>query len=459
MAYRSHALTSGTYVANMPAGVQQDDYLVAFCSNDLNSSVWTEPSGWTARGNAGGFGSDGQHVAIFDKIATSSEPSTYTWTNVNSASLSSIIIVAFSGRDTSAPRTFGPTQSTAGAASSGFTVNAASGTAAAGDDIAFFVGLDTSDSGAGWGMSTPTNYTERVDNVHSWTTVGLFTRDNVSSGAVGTLNTTVSGGANAAYAAYVVGIAAAAGGGVTLTANAGTLALTGTATALNQSMAAAAGTLALTGTATAFNQKLTAATGTLALTGNAATLSTSAHVTMSADVGTLALTGNAANFTLTGSAVLTADTGLLTLSGNAANLIWSEAPTVTTQWPGPAGASKRRRLQQRRRRYELPNGVHVWATEDEAAEFARQLLRRDVPVEQIKTARQKAGPVTLPAPDVALESDDIVRPYVRRREIPRVDQAFVAYTQRAELADIAFDRLTQLLRRRRRKAALLLLFS
>lgn len=132
-----------------------------------------------------------------------------------------------------------------------------------------------------------------------------------------------------------------------------------------------------------------------------------------------------------------------------------EEPEVVAPYPGPAGkASKQRR---RRRRYELPNGVHVYATEEEAAEFALELLKREV---KVKPARQKTTTETTKVPPVEVElaSDDIVRPYVRRREIPRVDQSFIAFTQRADLSQIAVEQLRQRLRRRR-KAAVLLLFS
>jgi hypothetical protein len=112
----------------------------------------------------------------------------------------------------------------------------------------------------------------------------------------------------------------------TLTADAGTYVLTGTAVTLKaaRTLALAAGSYALTGTAAALSKgfRLSADAGTYAVTGQTATLS--AARLLSAEAGVYTLTGSAA--TLTKGFILTAQGGSYALSGTAASLLYGRAP-------------------------------------------------------------------------------------------------------------------------------------
>lgn len=84
---------------NKPSSTVQDDLLFAVFSKDSTVGVLSSPSGWTDLGE----GSTGSSRVLFSyKIASSSEPATYTFTSTDSDQMC-IGVARFSGVDTSDP--------------------------------------------------------------------------------------------------------------------------------------------------------------------------------------------------------------------------------------------------------------------------------------------------------------------------------------------------------------------
>ena len=123
--------------------------------------------------------------------------------------------------------------------------------------------------------------------------------------------------------------AGTSGSPYTLTAEAGAVAIAGTATGLafNRTLVADAASLAVNGTATsfAFTRRLTADTGALAVNGTATGLAFNRKLI--ADTANLALTGNAATLTFTPiggpTYTLTADTANTPIAGTATGLAFN----------------------------------------------------------------------------------------------------------------------------------------
>lgn len=117
------------------------------------------------------------------------------------------------------------------------------------------------------------------------------------------------------------------GGGTTVTAESGTLTLTGGNATITQavSIPANTGILTLTGNQAVISEgsNVTAESGSLSLTGNEAVVTTGENVVL--DSGSLILTGSNAVIALEDN--ITADTGILTLTGNSADI--SEGESIT----------------------------------------------------------------------------------------------------------------------------------
>ena len=96
----NNAAGSTSLTINAPAGVLANDVMVAHLVVRGSTTVITPPAGWTLirRDNTG----SSIGVALYDKIATAAEPTSYTWT-FNSAQQASGGIVAYSGVNTATP--------------------------------------------------------------------------------------------------------------------------------------------------------------------------------------------------------------------------------------------------------------------------------------------------------------------------------------------------------------------
>lgn len=97
----TNPLTAGPAVINAPTSIASGNLLLAIAGS--GAETWTPPSGWSLYGTAPISGSSTQ-VSVFTKIATGSEPSTYTWTGNNGAGDAlSFAIFNISGVNTAAP--------------------------------------------------------------------------------------------------------------------------------------------------------------------------------------------------------------------------------------------------------------------------------------------------------------------------------------------------------------------
>jgi CRISPR/Cas system-associated protein Cas7 (RAMP superfamily) len=107
----------------------------------------------------------------------------------------------------------------------------------------------------------------------------------------------------------------------------------------------------------------------------------------------------------------------------------------------------------KRRRYELPNGMHVYGTAEEAQALAEEFINREARTVVVEKKKKK-----LVIPEVHIVLDDGEQPYIRltKQKEPDATDAFVAFTQKADLDAIAFENIINQLRRRRRIKALLL---
>jgi hypothetical protein len=101
----------------------------------------------------------------------------------------------------------------------------------------------------------------------------------------------------------------------------------------------------------------------------------------------------------------------------------------------PAGKSKRRR------RYILPDGTHVYATESEAEELAEEILQTKAVVKPAKRVKTQKIEIDLPASEPVFKKAEAFR---------------IAFTQQAPIDEITLEKLRADLRRRRKKIALLL---
>jgi len=213
MAFRSvdHQVrsTNGTLTCS-PAGMAADDYVAAQLVSDNSGATYSyTTSGLTERINNDQDAPDTQTQRYADKIATGSDDLTVDFTAGN---YHHFICAAFSGRNTSAPRT--ATQPTSNTSSNSTPVSAsATGvTAASGDDIFVCWQCDQQASGDDWSSdSYPAGYTEASDRADTnWVSSGCFYQNNVGAGATGSIGWTITrdaGTGNTGYGAIVVAIA------------------------------------------------------------------------------------------------------------------------------------------------------------------------------------------------------------------------------------------------------------
>jgi hypothetical protein len=225
MAFRAAASTSGANAAspgacNLPAGIQVGDYLLAFWSIDTAGAAGspTVPTGWTKIGGPTDIsGPDTQTYLIYERIADGNESSQRTWSGFGGNNFA-CIIAAWSGRDTSTPKTF-ITNSTPNTSSNASPVSVAltGGTAAAGDDIAWFAAIDNISGASGWSLSSaPSGFTGYGVAQFQWGTAAFAHKDAAAAGATGTLTGTLTeAGDHAGWSGFVVAIKAAGGGGGT----------------------------------------------------------------------------------------------------------------------------------------------------------------------------------------------------------------------------------------------------
>ncbi|MGH7313504.1 MAG: PQQ-binding-like beta-propeller repeat protein [Candidatus Rokuibacteriota bacterium] len=91
-----------TLTINRPTGTVQDDVMIATIGFRPNTATITPPSGWTLVRRTDNAGGTPSSLAVYRKVAGSSEPSNYSWSFSTSAG-SAGGIMTFAGVDTGSP--------------------------------------------------------------------------------------------------------------------------------------------------------------------------------------------------------------------------------------------------------------------------------------------------------------------------------------------------------------------
>src|SRR5258706_14748137 len=104
-AFRSAAsatTTGATLTITKPTGVALNDVLIASIGLTPSSGTITPPSGWTLVRRTDNAGPTSNSLAVYYKVATGSEPTSYAW-GMSGASFTTGGVHAFTGIDTTTP--------------------------------------------------------------------------------------------------------------------------------------------------------------------------------------------------------------------------------------------------------------------------------------------------------------------------------------------------------------------
>jgi hypothetical protein len=203
-----HGLLDTSMTLNQPAGYQVGDILLAFFTEDVGvlDHANTTFTGWTFIVEIVG-GTDGENLLVWGRIATGSENWVASTTTVSAQTTA--VVGAWSGRSQAIPSVYQTSHVDANAASP-VSISLTGITAANGDDIAVWVGLDQAAQTDTWGFSTITNYVKQVDYASSdWDSDTLQTRDAVGAGATGSLTLTatqLTGSSQTAWLGVVIAL-------------------------------------------------------------------------------------------------------------------------------------------------------------------------------------------------------------------------------------------------------------
>ena len=193
MAYRdstsNSASAASSVVVTAPAGIQNDDILIAVVQwggNEDQTITW--PSGFTQLTTSNGANNASTFATAWKRA--SSESGNYT-IQAQATDFGAAAISVYSGRHTTnAPVAATPSVDNTQTASPRSCPTTGI-TAVEGDDIVYC--LCQVDGSADWAHTPPTNYTEREEvGPGSWVDVSLSDRENVSAGATGTLTGTLT---------------------------------------------------------------------------------------------------------------------------------------------------------------------------------------------------------------------------------------------------------------------------
>lgn len=334
-------------------------HLLTVSSNQFNGSPAEIPTctGWTQVAtfiyyNAGGTDIPSNRLTILRRMPGSNETGTHT-IDFNSVSQNEVM---YSIDQSDANVETGGTNGSAAIVQS--VTNSGNGTALAAT-LAAFGSTDNGTFGAG---------TIYASGMTSWTVGTNFTAlANIAGGFstdlsmlteyrdVNDTSVDATAAATGDWGMIAVEVAAASGGGFTLTADSGSYSLTGQSanTLYARIMPAAQGSYSLTGVdallvksgSYSFNAEvgsytlvganalvdlsMNAAQGSYALTGQAATLTFAplSNPSVTAEFGSYTLTGRAANTNY--GRLLSAEVGVYALTGRQAGLTWSGAPVST----------------------------------------------------------------------------------------------------------------------------------
>lgn len=221
MAFRSAATTahgSTDWTANAPSGVTAGDREIALVSQDNAGATVTFPSGFGTPQSADLSGPDSQTVWVAERVVAGGDSYAFTSSTSNSGVTH---ILAFSGRHASTASTFGTATQNTTSNSSPISASCNGVTAASGDDVALVLGIDITSSGATANWTTPpTSYTQGSTSSSGLGCALTCYRENVGSGATGSLTGTITLSAgNAGYGGYAIAIPSSGGGGGSNPAN------------------------------------------------------------------------------------------------------------------------------------------------------------------------------------------------------------------------------------------------
>lgn len=219
MAYLDSTTGSGSGASlscAVPAGVASGDIVVLAATIDApNPVTFSWPASFTQLANVA-VTAENQAVGSAWKRLTGADAGTYTVTTGGVSSEWILQATAFTGRHATDPPTASSAQQNT-LQSSPVSVNAATVTAVAGDDLCWISGPDVNAGDIGTGHTAPPSYTEREDTENGWCNLSAATWDNVSAGATGTVTGTFAlASGQAGWAAVLVRVPAAAGGGATV---------------------------------------------------------------------------------------------------------------------------------------------------------------------------------------------------------------------------------------------------
>jgi uncharacterized protein DUF6701 len=219
---------------NVPGGTITDDFMVAAISVRPSSITITPPSGWTLLIRTD-QGTNSNSQAIYHRVATATEPTSYTWIFGNGAITGTAGgIVTYRGVDTSSPIDAFAGNVTANGTS--HTANSINTTVA----NAMVISTHSFRSAETW--TPPTGMTEEVDiaSLATPNAAGIALEMNdvtqTTAGATGNKTATVAGNADTGVAHLVALTPIVVSGGITVTLtgnvdniNAGSISITGAA--------------------------------------------------------------------------------------------------------------------------------------------------------------------------------------------------------------------------------------
>lgn len=192
---------------NAPSGVVAGDLLLCSLAIDETNNNTVTFTDWNLLASSHINSPDGHSHKLYGRIATGSD--SYVVSNSLGVAATTATIGRWSGASSTLPTNIVATTNT----SSNTTPISASFDgliASAGSSIGVFACVDQNPGTDTWGFSQITDYTERQDDAGgNWNSVSLQTRDGVTSGATGSLATTItrlSGSGNGGYLAFVVEI-------------------------------------------------------------------------------------------------------------------------------------------------------------------------------------------------------------------------------------------------------------
>ena len=314
--FTTEAAAEGTSISSFtitkPSGTVSGDVLVASIQS-RGTGILT-PTGWT-KVTSVSTAANGEYCSMFYLVAGESEPTSYTFDINGTSSYVDAGMSRYSGVDNTNPSDV--------TAATDVTIDSTTFTYASITTVTdkAMVVLGYANNVQGSDHTPPTGYTEE------WEEGRAALSDDImeTAGSTGTLSGSSGGGQSFEDHATITWALrpATVGPTYTLTADTGTLSLTGNSATLVAShvLPADIGTLSLTGNSTTLvaNRVLSADVGTLSLTGNSATL-TKLRI-LSAETGSLSVTGQDAG--LVASRVLSAESGAIALTGNEATFVIS----------------------------------------------------------------------------------------------------------------------------------------